>query len=132
MPVQHLFQYFKVNCSQELFVSNMEIPITPYHSHKLVFNTTIGWNLDRNNITRDKYTWPRFLEARLEVTARASCPRQTIAAGLPAFVYLNNGSDWLPAGRGSNPHRYEGHVSGGIWREFSQTEIRHDVHANGT
>jgi hypothetical protein len=65
-----------------------------------------------------------FLEARLEVTSHASaryCPRQTIAAGLPAFVYLkarvNNGSDWLPPGEAVvSPHRYEGHVSGGIWR----------------
>jgi hypothetical protein len=38
----------------------------------------------------DWMTMCYFLEATLEVTSHASaqCPRQTIAAGLPAFVYL--------------------------------------------
>jgi hypothetical protein len=54
-------------------------------------------------------------------SARARCPRQTIAAGLPAFGYLKRVGKqqfWLAAsGRDSSPHRYEGHVSSGIWRE---------------
>jgi hypothetical protein len=60
---------------------------------------------------------------RSEVGSPQLCrPRQTIAAGLPAFVFLKRAGKqwfWLAAsGRGSRTHRYDGHVSGGSWREI--------------
>jgi hypothetical protein len=60
---------------------------------------------------------------------RAHCPRQTIDAGLLAFVYLKRAGKhrfWLAAsGRGSSPHRYEimramcpaVHVSGEVFSD---------------